>query len=430
MVSWLRNLICVSAATSVLGDPCGDLDILLGLGAGSYPKGNVCHALFWQGERGSSLICLHNSETRATCPSTNPVRVMDAILEVLRLTANNSLPVVSTSTPASAGEAASTETPSSVPTETVTAAADSATTAAAARATVGPPRMHAGTFTLDDSQFDLAEISFAVLGDTGHANTELQQTVRMVHNKIEASSQAVLMLGDNFYPRGVRDVDDEQFRTVFEEILSAGINLPFYNILGNHDWMGNPQAQVDYSTRNPKWIMPHFYYMKRFVGADFSVCVFALNTESLQSRAGTDAAQLNWLEERLTTEGARCTWKIVMGHHPIFDAGEYSDNARMMTRLLPVLERHRVHLYLSGHEHQSQVLYSARHSPVTFIVSGATAELRSRIQKTEHPFFVWSEPQKLVFLQLVISKNEFRYNFHRSSGGVDREPIYSATIEH
>ena len=118
-----------------------------------------------------------------------------------------------------------------------------------------------------------------------------------------------------------------------------------------------------------------------------------------------------------------------MGHHPIYDAGEYDNDVRMIERVLPILERHKVHLYISGHEHQSQVLYNSEHSPVTFIVTGATAELRSDIRKTDHQFFVWSEAQKLGFMQLVATKDELRYHFHRSTGEVDSPPSFSGTIE-
>ena len=447
-------------AIVAFGDPCSDLDNLLGLRSGTYAKGQVCHALFWQGARGASPICVHSTATKATCPATNPVLVTEATSEVSRLsrpaasasaptaatrgqvnsaTTTSEPPTTATTTPASTTETETTV--GSIPVEIldITTDAPAGTTSAPTTTTVVTSgasvvgvtaAMRSETpFVLEESIFEAStELSLVVLGDVGHANRELRQTVHMVHEKVETESQAVLLLGDNFYPRGVTNVTDSQFVHVFEEILAAGINLPFYPILGNHDWLGNAQAQIEYSQVNDRWIFPSLYYLKRFVGADFSVCVFALNTEKFANRHGNDEAQLAWLRAALAEHGSDCTWRIVMGHHPVFDAGEYRDNARLIERLLPILNEHRVHLYLAGHEHQSQVLYNPQRSPVTFIVTGCTAELRSDIRKTDHPFFVWSEAQKLGFLQLVASRTELRYKFHRSTGGIDAVPTYEGVI--
>jgi hypothetical protein len=42
---------------------------------------------------------------------------------------------------------------------------------------------------------------------------------------------------------------------------------------------------------------------------------------------------------------------VVVGHHPIYSAGHYGDDARLIARLGPILARHGVQLYINGHEH-------------------------------------------------------------------------------
>ena len=62
---------------------------------------------------------------------------------------------------------------------------------------------------------------------------------------------------------GVKSVDDPLFRLYFEQPYDTPhlAYLPWYVVLGNHDYNGNTQAQVDYSTeRGRRWHLPNEYY--------------------------------------------------------------------------------------------------------------------------------------------------------------------------
>lgn len=59
----------------------------------------------------------------------------------------------------------------------------------------------------------------------------------------------------SFLVYGVKDVKDDKFREIFEEMYSAD-NLkqsPWFQTLGNHDYYGNAQAQVDYTAISNRW---------------------------------------------------------------------------------------------------------------------------------------------------------------------------------
>jgi hypothetical protein len=61
------------------------------------------------------------------------------------------------------------------------------------------------------------------------------------------------------------------------------------------------------------------------------------------------------------------------------------------------------------------------------LVSGAVADLRGRrIHGNE--YLLWIDSVKVAFLDIEISRNNIVLKFQRSYGGVDADPIVSATI--
>ncbi|WP_455222973.1 metallophosphoesterase, partial [Kaarinaea lacus] len=111
-------------------------------------------------------------------------------------------------------------------------------------------------------------VRFVAVVDTGNGNNEQFQVARAIKEKCDqAGCDFILLLGDNIYPAGVSSVDDEQFQSKFE-LPYAEIDIPFYPVLGNHDYGADGAGleinkfffQVEYSGKSSKWIMPaHFY---------------------------------------------------------------------------------------------------------------------------------------------------------------------------
>ncbi|MEN9826527.1 MAG: hypothetical protein RI953_2272 [Pseudomonadota bacterium] len=185
-----------------------------------------------------------------------------------------------------------------------------------------------------------------------------------------------LVLGDNFYPTGVRGVDDEKFIRAFE-IPYAPLVMPLYVILGNHDYgtfwnRGDIRAQVEYSTKSLFWRMPGRYYNFVEKGIEF----VALDTVPL----ARDVEQRKWLENTLAASQPR--HRIVFGHFPILSGGEHGNNSYMLKKIAPQLCG-KASAYISGHDHDLQFLRLNCGLPQ--IVSGAAAKLRpvSQIKETE-----------------------------------------------
>ncbi|MFZ9521151.1 MAG: metallophosphoesterase [Silvanigrellaceae bacterium] len=186
-----------------------------------------------------------------------------------------------------------------------------------------------------------------------------------------------LVLGDNFYPYGVREVEDKQFQSAFE-VPYAPLVMPLFVILGNHDYgtfwnRGNIKAQLDYSKKSMFWRMPSRYYSFVEKGIEF----IGLDTVPLQR----DGEQRRWLEKTISSSQPK--HRIVFGHFPMLSGGQHGNNAFMLKSIAPQLCGN-ASAYVSGHDHDLQFLRLKCGLPQ--IVSGAAAKIRpvARIQETEY----------------------------------------------
>src|SRR5262249_22344938 len=161
---------------------------------------------------------------------------------------------------------------------------------------------------------------------------------------------------------GVAGVDDPKWRSSFEDVYHASsLQVPWYVALGNHDYHGSPQAQVDYTGKSARWRMPARWYTQAAQAPDgASVELFVLGTspfittyvegaEGLHLDGQDPAAQLAWFDRALAASTAQ--WKIVVGHHPIWSGGPHEGMPELQAALAPRLRRHGVQLYLNGHNH-------------------------------------------------------------------------------
>jgi acid phosphatase len=232
-------------------------------------------------------------------------------------------------------------------------------------------------------------LEFLAVGDAG-AGDRAQKIVAgaMAAAAAERPIAFVLYLGDNFYPRGVRSVKDKGWKKKFEEIFSReSLDLPFYSVLGNHDYFQNAQAQVDYTAVSRRWKMPARYYVfTEKIDAETAVDFFALDTEVLAQGRGKE--ELAWLERRLATSRAR--WKIVFGHHTVYSGGlKWRKQTEKMRGLLePLFVKYGVTLYLCGHSHNLQAIGPV--SGVHYIVDGAGARPRN-VRWTEQTRFAFAD---------------------------------------
>ena len=180
--------------------------------------------------------------------------------------------------------------------------------------------------------------------------------------------ECVIAAGDVHHFEGVRSVNDPLWMTNYELIYShPELMIPWYAILGNHEYRGNTQAVIDYSKVSARWNVPNRYYTfvmendgvtVRFVMVDTAPLLdkYREDTEKYPDACKQDMdKQLEWIDSVLTA--AKEDWVLVVGHHPIYaETGkDESERLNLQKRLDSILRKHaNIDMYLCGHIHNFQ----------------------------------------------------------------------------
>ena len=200
-----------------------------------------------------------------------------------------------------------------------------------------------------------------------------------------------------------RVLDDPLWMTNYELIYShPELQIPWYPILGNHEYRGNTQAVLDYSNVSRRWQMPARYYSKVFEEDGVTLRVVFIDTTPLIGKYHKDSLdylsvpqqdakkQLAWLEEELS--GAKEDWVVVVGHHPIYAHTTKSESERkdMQKRVDPILRRHNVDMYICGHIHNFQHI-KPQGTSIDYVVNSAGSLARSKVEAIEGTVFASGE---------------------------------------
>ncbi len=251
--------------------------------------------------------------------------------------------------------------------------------------------------------------SLLAVGDTGARPRDDEDYPRLLRvaaaiaaEDRDRAAQALLLLGDNFYERGLRaDELEERVRANlvapfcrfvalegarWHEVADACPEpparrnpVPIFAVLGNHDHLspGSPALQREAVPRFvSNWRMAPGPVGSAELGGGVSLITF--DSEWLVE--GGDAAPL-----RDALRSAAGPWRIVAAHRPIFELrpADGGDDAR---RESDYIRRVRdaiasagvpVQLFLAGHEHSLQVLRDEAPAPALHVVAGSGSDTKS-----------------------------------------------------
>jgi hypothetical protein len=270
-----------------------------------------------------------------------------------------------------------------------------------------------GADTLIKEKKSLRFIAFGDWGRNGeYKQKEVADELAIIAKDLKISF--IASLGDNFYPSGVRSVQDHNWITSFENIYTAhSLQTDWYVVPGNHDYKGNVQAEIDYTNIDRRWNMPARYFSKKiYISEDSSqqVLLVFIDTTPLISqyysspdhaenvKTQDTAAQRKWLEQVLSENSPNIKWKLVFAHHPLYTGGprlQSAETKELNERLKPIFDKYGVDAFICGHEHSLQ--YIKPPGRTHYFISGAGSETTSAVLYPEIGKFAVSENGFIAF---------------------------------
>lgn len=296
-------------------------------------------------------------------------------------------------------------------------------------------------------------VKFIAMGDTGDGNVDQRRVAVAIRDLCAVEGcDFVILLGDNIYDAGVGSVDDPEWDTKFVTPY-ADVDLPFYAVLGNHDFggsllvpvpgLGNEfdkgQVEVAYSQVSKKWRMPATHYTFRWGHLGF----IALDTNSILWDDDTYGDQAAWFATA-KAEVADAEWTFVLGHHPFKsngthgNAGDYDAPELagvIVPNPLPIQNGDDVktffedvvcgtgEVYFSGHDHSRQWLDEADLLCGTqMIVSGAGSKVTDLVDRGNATFY--EDATEPGFLFVDVDGDTFTGRFYDADGNLDFERTF------
>ncbi|KAK9107531.1 hypothetical protein Syun_023542 [Stephania yunnanensis] len=280
-------------------------------------------------------------------------------------------------------------------------------------------------------------LSLLVLGDWGRRGAYNQSQVAFQMGKIgkKLDVDFVISTGDNFYENGLKGVNDTGFSESFASIYTApSLQKQWYSVLGNHDYRGNAEAQLDPILRkiDSRWLCMRSFVVDSEIAEFFFVDTSPFVDMYFQPKAehhydwrGVLPRQnyisnvLKDLKQALSESTAE--WKIVVGHHAIRSIGFHGNTSELIKQLLPILNENNVDLYMNGHDHCLEHISSSKaKGSIQFLTTGAGSKAwRGNLREHEEGVKFYYDGQG--FLSAELNHSEARIAYYDVFGQILHE---------
>lgn len=274
--------------------------------------------------------------------------------------------------------------------------------------------------------------TFFALGDWGKGDIAQHKVAKLLLETAEGArayellrEPFVLGLGDYIYSKAwernqlsPKDIEQELMRTFGEVYATRNPTTPaleFHLIPGNHDHRGKlsfleNQAEQKFdgtSQRVPIW---NFYsgrvsesdathQPEKILEIGSTLDIFAIDTEyvlNAYAENRSDEIAVFWSNLSALAEKSETVWKVLLGHHPVVSNGSHGKRYSLLRHLkerffrhssqnlespeysafrtdfLQWLRKHHIDFYVSGHDHNLQLLDLTENT--LQVISGAAAE--------------------------------------------------------
>jgi len=275
-----------------------------------------------------------------------------------------------------------------------------------------PPQPYVPIAGLDPTQ-----LSIIALGDQGTGKPMQWKVGRAMESVAEREGRldAVFLLGDNFYGKSLTGINDWNWQLKFERVYSGQwlSHVPFYATLGNHDYPTSQKFELEYAAQHKgsgRWQMPAHTYMRDFGGSSGQPLLRVVFLDTSADKT-TLPQQIDFLEQAFQSPPAP-VWRMVAAHHPVRNAGSHGEDQQLTADLLPALERNQVDLYLSGHDHDQQLLL--HEGEPAWLVSGGGGQTLYKLDKSRtDATFALSRPG---FVKLDFNASDLKIAYYNEHG--------------
>jgi len=259
--------------------------------------------------------------------------------------------------------------------------------------------------------------SFIDFGDWGSRDSGEMVTAKAMDSFCRTHDISFFLAnGDNFYETGVQSPTEMQWYFTFEKVYNTpAFQKDWYVALGNHDYRGNAQAEIDYTQKSNRWKMPSRYYtFTKKISDNTSIRFVIIDTSPFQAvyretpkaydniDQQDTAKQIKWIDSVLANSKEK--WKFVMGHHPLYasDTASHNNSPELVRQLKPLMDKYKVQAYFAGHKHILEYL-KPEGSNVDYFISGAAGAKLNEKYNTNTP---WTKFTESVHGFVVVSVND------------------------
>ncbi|KAL3126226.1 putative purple acid phosphatase precursor [Cryptosporidium hominis] len=122
-------------------------------------------------------------------------------------------------------------------------------------------------FIVSILRYSLCELTVFSIGDWGEKTDCLVNVTTKIGSLESAMNpKFIISVGDNFYQRGVKSVEDAAWTEILEEPFGKlSKHLKVHSCLGDHDWRGSTTAQIDRTNyaNNTRWYLPGYWWYEK-----------------------------------------------------------------------------------------------------------------------------------------------------------------------
>ena len=219
-------------------------------------------------------------------------------------------------------------------------------------------------------------LRIAFFGDAGKKTIAQQKAFDSANSM---NIDTFVALGDNFYPSGVTENTLPLLsQKIWSKIIDTKYIFPPVFIIGNHDHLGNPNAQKHLNSRAHK---------KLFFTTEWEnlVEIIVLDTTSyfdfeFWNKHNIDpTAQMTFLQTALE-KPKRLPWRVVLAHHNLLSVTKhFQEKMAEKEELRALLEQHGVDFVFSGHSHCFERCVSGN---TNYFVLGSASKLDTGVHGT------------------------------------------------